>query len=353
MRAMINPRARRDAYAVEEAAIVSLEAAHAARAEISQWPGYAPTPLLNLPELATQTGIGQLLYKDESVRLGQGSFKTLGGAYAATLRLKELGGGRGLTLCCATDGNHGRSVAYAAQRHGCGCVVFMHEHAPEHKAQAIAALGAEVVRVPGTYDDSIRHARTSAEREGWLLISDTCEDPRDPTTLQVMQGYGVMVLELLDQFDAPPTHVFLQGGVGSLAAGVIGPLAERFGTARPTMVIVEPQAAAALYESAAMGARASVGGDLRTAMEMLSTGEVSPAAWPLLQSRADVFLVIEDRAAIEAAQGLRTRFGVDVGVSGAAGLAGLMEAATDPELAAGLGLDRSARVLVIGTEAGG
>ncbi|WP_332767713.1 diaminopropionate ammonia-lyase [Phenylobacterium sp.] len=358
MRLTMNSRAERGAYTSTEAEIVSLAAAEAARAEIATWPGYAPTPLLSLPALAAEFGVGEVLYKDESGRLGQGSFKVLGGAYAATLTLRELDGAGPVTLCCATDGNHGRSVAYAAREHGCRSVVFMHEHAPDFKADAIEALGARVVRTRGTYDDSLREAHSAALSEGWVLIADTSEDPADPTTRRVMQGYGVMVLELLDQFGVrePPTHVFLQGGVGGLAAGVAGVLAERYGSSRPTVVVVEPEAAAALFESAVQGAPSRVGGDFRTAMEMLSTGEASPVAWPILQRRADAFMAIDDQAAIAAAERLSRREvgrpALDVGVSGAAGLAGLAELSKDRASADWLGLESSSRVLVFGTEGG-
>lgn len=362
MRLLKNTRAEFGAYSDEEAGIVSLQAARDAMDEIARWPGYAPSPLLTLDHLAAELGIGSILYKDESRRLGQGSFKVLGGAYAATLKLREFAPAHPVTLCCATDGNHGRSVAFAARKHGRDCVVFMHERAPASKAAAIEALGARVIRTPGTYDNSVREAARMADREGWVLIADTSEDAHDPTTRHVMQGYGVMVLEILEQLGSapPPTHVFLQAGVGGMAAGIAGPLAEQFGERRPMNIIVEPETAAALYESALRGVPAKVGGDLLTAMEMLSAGQASPVAWPVLRRRADAFMTIGDNSAIAArewllrSEGRRVGAGMgvlDVGVSGVAGLAGLMRLAHEQPLAASLGLGPEARVLVIGTEA--
>lgn len=350
---MINPRARRGAYTTAEAFAVSLHTAREAMAEVRSWPGYQPTPLRPLPDVAEALGLAEVVYKDEGRRFGLGSFKSLGGAYAATRLLHEMGGDpAGQTLCCATDGNHGRSVAYAAHRSGCRCVVYMHAHAPEQKAQAIAALGAEVVRVQGDYDESVRAVARAAAEHRWVLVADTSEDPHDQTTLCVMQGYGVMVLELMDQMPAPPTHIVLQGGVGGLAAGVAGPFSDALGERRPTMLIVEPVAAAALFESACHGRPTPFVGDLRTAMEMLSAGEVSAAAWPILQKRIDAFMTIEDEAAVAAAQSLARRDApISAGVSGAAGLAGLIAAVADHEMAEGLGLDASSRVLVFGTEA--
>lgn len=357
MRVAFNPLATRDAYTQEEAQIVSRELAQLACTEIRSWPGYEITPLRSLPRLAQELGIQELLYKDESRRLGQGSFKSLGGAYAAILKMRESGARpERTTLSCATDGNHGRSVAYAAQRLGCACVVFMHEGAPDEKARAIASLGARVVPVPGTYDDAVRQARLSAIEQGWMLIPDTSDDAQDPTARRVLQGYGVMVLEILEQRakGAPFTHVLLQGGVGGLAAAVAGVFAQVHGERRPTVIVVEPRAAGCLFESALRGVPSVVGGDLITAMAMLSCGEASPVAWPVLKRRADVFATIDDEAAIKTTKRLCLPWpvgeGLDVGVSGAAGVAGLLELLRHPEFAAAAGLSSKACVLTIGTE---
>jgi diaminopropionate ammonia-lyase len=231
----------------------------------------------------------------------------------------------------------------------------MHEHAPVDKERAIIGLGAHVVRVAGTYDDSVRHARDIANEKGWVLVPDTSEDALDPTARHVIQGYGVMMLETLQQLDQydRPTHVFVQGGVGGLAAAVAGMLAEAYGPGRPTFVVVEPESAACLLESALQGTAATVGGDLRTAMEMLSTGEASPVAWPVLRQRADVFVAIDDAVAIDTANTLAAgsrEAPIDVGVSGAAGLAGLVALLRRREAAGLLGLGADSKVLVFGTE---
>jgi diaminopropionate ammonia-lyase len=352
---VVNGRAERRGYSQNEAAIVSIALARRAQDEMSTWPGYAPTPLRSLPDWAAGLGVAEVLYKDEASRFGLGSFKALGGAYAAKLSIEKAllagTGSRPLQLCCATDGNHGRSVAFAAQSRGLACTVFMHEAAPADKASAIIALGASVIRTPGDYDDSVRTAKQAAEREDWLLVADTTEDLEDETPAHVMQGYGVMLVEILEQraSQPPPTHVFLQGGCGGLAAGIAGPMAQVFGQDRPRVVIVEPQAAACLTLSARAGRPSPAPGDLRTSMEMLSCGEVSVPAWSILDRRADAFMTISDAEAERVARELNAQ-GLSVGVSGAAGLAGLRAASGSSDLRASLDLSPSSRVLVFGTE---
>jgi diaminopropionate ammonia-lyase len=357
MKLLINPLAGRGGYTPEEALVTTRHFAEEARREISQWPGYRTTPLRLLDDVAAEFGVAQILLKDESGRLGQGSFKSLGGAYAAAMKLGELSPSGRMTLACATDGNHGRSVAFAANRLGCDAVVYMHENALEYKAEAIRQLGARVVRTPGVYDDSVRVAKADAEREGWLLISDT-SDPNDLTVMRVMRGYGVMVLEILEQLDgnAMPTHVFIQGGVGGLAAGVAGVFTDTLGPSRPTFIVVEPETASCLMESALRFQPSGVGGDLHTEMHMLAAGEASPAAWPVLQRRIDAFMAIDDAPALKAAARLNAsedhRTALDIGTTGAASLAGATELLKRPDLAALVGLDAGSRVLVFGTEAG-
>lgn len=357
MRLVVNPVASRGAYTEQEARIISRTAAETARLEISGWPGYALTPVRPLQAIAQELGVGEVWLKDESGRLGQGSFKALGGAYATALKLRELDVAGPVTLCCATEGNHGRSVAYAAKRLGCKAVIYMSEHALDYKVAAIEALGARVMRTSGTFDDAARLAQQAAKAEGWVLISDT-NDPTDLTVHRVMQGYGVMALELLEQFAGHnfPTHVFIQGGVGGLAAGVIGVFSDVLKDRRPTFIVVEPETAACLLESATRLAPSRIEGALRTQMQMLAVGEASPAAWPVLQRRADAFMAITDPPAIRVAARLNTAEGdrppLDIGITGAASMAGLFELARSAELATVLRLNEEARVLVFGTEAG-
>lgn len=352
--------------------VVMLPAAGFRRAkrEITGWNGYAPTPLHELPSLAAACGLGRIRLKDEATRFGLGSFKALGGAYAVANVLAgalarrgvapaassaDLAAGRyaeateGMTVTCATDGNHGRSVAWGAQRFRCRCVIFVHAAVSQGRIDAIARHGAEVRRVQGTYDDAVREAARQAEAHGWFIVSDTSwpgftEIPRD-----IMQGYRLMADEAADQWEGePPTHVFVQGGVGGAAAAVSVQLRKRFRPA-PLLVVVEPDRAACLLASAELGELTSVPGELDTVMAGLACGEPSLLAWQELDRAAAAFMAIPDEAAI-ACMRLLDGQGIVAGESGVAGLTGCLLAAADPAARATLGVDSLSRVLAFSTE---
>jgi diaminopropionate ammonia-lyase len=329
-----------------------------ARAAIRAWDGYAPTPLRDLPGLAAEAGVAAVRIKDESGRFGLGSFKALGGAYAVGLAVAAAAARRGvapaaLTVTCATDGNHGRAVAWGAARAGCRCVIFVHATVSQGRADAIARYGAELRRVPGTYDDAVRAAAATAEAEGWITVSDTSWPGYTEIPRAVMQGYRLMADEAADQWagqgdDGPPTHVFVQGGVGGVAAAVSVQCRARFAPA-PALVVVEPDRAACLLASAEAGALSAVGGALDTLMAGLACGEPSLLAWQELERAAAAFLAIPDAAAVAAMRRLAAA-GVESGESGAAGAAGFLLAAADPAARAALRLDRESRVLLFSTE---
>src|SRR5215813_10643907 len=375
-RVFANPRAARDEpYAADErAAILSLAALACAKCEIMAWPGYKPTPLHLLPKLAAQAEIGAILYKDEAERFGLGSFKALGGAYAVFKLLRkaiweryniiastlDLTSGRyadvtsRITVTCATDGNHGRSVAWGAHTFGCQCVIYIPKTVSAGRCQAIAAYGAEIRRFAGTYDDGVRRAASDAAAQGWTVVSDTAYEGYTDVPRDVMQGYSLMVEEALAQASALPSHVFVQGGVGGLAAGVCSYLWERYGAARPRFVIVEPEKADCFYRSAVAGRPTPAEGALDTIMAGLACGEVSPLAWQILEIGADAFMTIDDEAAVDCMRLLADgRFGdgaVVAGESAVAGLAGLLMASADADARFRLDLGRDSRILVFGTE---
>ena len=361
-------------YGERQRQVLAPAACAEARREILTWPGYALTPLHELPALAAAAGLGRLWYKDEDARFGLHSFKALGGAYAVSRVLltaiaRETGvrattadllAGRyrgltdNITVTCATDGNHGRSVAWGAQQFGCRCVIYIHATVSEGRKRAIERFGAEVVRTAGHYDDSIREAARDAAEHGRIVVSDTSYPGYMDIPRYVMQGYTVLADEAIGQLPERPSHVFLQGGVGGFAAAVIARFWEHHGSERPRMVVVEPDRAACILASIRAGEPTPVEGDLDTVMAGLACGEVSLLAWEILAEGVDDVLAVSDEAAIEAMRLLADGAAGDpplvAGESAVTGLVGALLARRDPDLAAALELDGNSRVLVIGTE---
>lgn len=342
--------------------------------EITSWQGYQPTPLYHLDDIAQAIGVDDILYKDEGPRFGLASFKALGGAYAAIRVLQRVLSAcleqevsmadirqglyqkecRSITLVSATDGNHGRSLSWGCQRYGAPCRIYIHAEVSEGRADIMRGFGADVVRITGDYDESVRLAKQEADKHGWYVVSDTSwegysEPPRD-----VMAGYGVMVSEINYEVDEAPTHVFLQGGVGGLAAGVAAALRHYWQGASPRVVIVEPELAACLYQSASKGAAVSVEIETETIMAGLSCGEPSEMAWQVLAEEAGDYLTIPDTLVGPMVRMLACPAGSDTpikaGESAVAGLCALVAARKDKALSKKLGLDASSRVLIIGSE---
>lgn len=355
--------------------VLSAEMAEAAFAEISAWPGYAPTPLLSLAPLAQALGLGTVLYKDEGHRLGLGSFKALGGAYAVLCHaagrllartgrkppLAEIRAGAHAdalaaeTVCTATDGNHGRSVAWGAQMAGCRCRIYIHAEVSEGRKTAMEAFGAEVIRIDGDYDASVHRCAAEAEGNGWQVVSDTSyEGYRDLPRL-VMAGYSVMASEILNQAPEPPTHVFVQAGVGGVAAAVLARLWQALGPNTPRLIVVEPDRAACVLESARQDRPMTVEIAEETIMAGLSCGEVSLLAWDVLSRGAAHFVTIGEDGIGPAMRMLasgKASGGAPVvaGESAVPGLVALIGAAARDDLRAAMGLDETSRVLLIGCE---
>jgi diaminopropionate ammonia-lyase len=362
-------------YPAELRAILSRAEGLAALAEIETWPGYRPTPLHDLPGLARRLGLGRLLYKDEGGRFGLGSFKALGGAYAVyryvaeAVRAKRgrlptaaalIAGedrdiAQSLTVATATDGNHGRSVAWGASLFGARAVIYIHATVSEGRRAAIEAFGAEVRRVAGNYDDSVHRCAAETAEAGWQVISDTSYGDYVDVPRQVMQGYCVMAEETVRQLAGTrPTHVFVQAGCGGLAATVIAYFWETWGASRPRLIVVEPERADCVYRSIEADSQIQVTGDLKTIMAGLACGEVSGIAWQILRRATSDALAIPDSAAVSAMRMLAEGIGGDApvvgGESGVGGLAGLLAASGEPPIRDRLGLDESAQVLLIGSE---
>jgi diaminopropionate ammonia-lyase len=356
---------------------MSRAASSRALEEISSWPGYAPTPLHSLPSLARRLGLAGVLYKDEGLRFGVGSFKAIGGGYAVCEILKaevhrrccrrvtsaELRSGaydsitRPIVVTTATAGNHGRGVAWAAQMFRCRCIVYVPVGCSAGRGAAIAAYGAEVVRTSMGYDDTVRECLRQATQHGHLVVSDTSWDGYEQIPCTVMQGYTVITSEIMDQLPRSeiPTHMFVQGGVGSFAAAVAWHVRSEWTDPRPQIIVVEPQHAACLMESAKARVPTALSSPARSIMGGLAAAEVSPLAWPVLRDGADFFVSISDEAVAPAIRMLAYPLPHDpavvAGESGVAGLAALLGALREGgEAKDELSLGPDSRVLLFGTE---
>lgn len=345
----------------------------AAAAEISTWENYVPTPFYHLTGLARQLGIGDIMYKDEGPRFGLCSFKALGGAYAGLrviqrelstrlgcdVSLNEIRKGglasevKKITLTSATDGNHGRSLAWGAQRFGASCRIYIHKSVSEGRADAMRDYGAEVIRVNSDYDESVRITRRESEENGWFVVSDTSWEGYTQPPTDVMAGYGVMIDEICAEISEAPSHLFIQAGVGGLAAAVTARLRQKMGFAT-RIIAVEPEIAACLFASGKTGEATTVPIHEETLMAGLSCGQPSEIAWDILKEEVGDFLTISENtvgpAMRLAARPVGNDPAIEAGESAICGLAALIVVTQSPELKAKLELDHNSRILLIGSE---
>ena len=363
--------------------LMSLEEAGKARAFHKSFPQYDRTPLTALEHMAEFLGLGRLYVKDESYRFGLNAFKVLGGSYAmarfiaketgrdvselpySVLTSEELKKEFGqATFFTATDGNHGRGVAWAANRLGQRAVVHMPKGTTKARLENIAKEGAQVDIQELNYDDCVRlAAREAAETPRGVIVQDTAWEGYEEIPSWIMEGYGTMAMEAGEQLkeagDERPTHVFVQAGVGSLAGAVVGYFANLYADNPPIFVVVEAQAADCLYQGAKAGDGdiRTVGGDMETIMAGLACGEPNTISWDILKNHVKVFISLPDWAA---AQGMRMLAApikgdapITSGESGAApfgALAAIMTMEEYADLKAAIGLDETSRVLVFSTE---
>ncbi len=348
-----------------------------ARSEIMSWPGYAPTPLIELQGVAREVGISRLWYKDEGMRFGLNSFKAIGGGYAVSQIVARhvkhatglpdvtsqdlLTGGYAaaaaeITVTCATDGNHGRGVSWAAREFGCRAVVYMASIVSPFRERAMTSLGAEVVRSTGNHEAAAAECREAAQANGWHVVSETENATEPAIAADTLAGYSTLLGETASQIpeDAIPTHLFIQAGVGGLAAASALYAAERWPDQRPFLVVVEAENADCILKSVERGKPVVVTGNLDTIMAGLAAGEVSSYAWSILETGADFSMSIPDEAAIATMKLLADApFGdrpVVGGESGVAGLTAALLAAGDPSTRQRLGINSSSRIMTIGTE---
>lgn len=340
-------------------------------------PNYTQTPLVKLSRLANRLGVKEILVKDESHRFDLNAFKVLGASYAMAkylgemLRLKdddlafskilaEQSRYRNITFVTATDGNHGRAVAWAAKLFGCKSVVYLPKGSSQTRLNAIRYSGAEASITTLNYDDTVIHARQKAREEGWILLQDTSWEGYEQVPRQIMQGYFTLVTEYLGQEqNIWPTHVLMQAGVGSLAGAVLAYLCSLTDRPTPKFIVVEPQGAPCLYESIRQnnGKPFRVEGDLPTIMAGLACGEPSHIGWEILKSAASAFLICSDDVARRGMRVMGNPLKGDLriisGESGAVTLGALFEILANKEyrpIKDALNLTSDSNVLLFSTE---
>ena len=347
------------------------------------FPQYAPTPLVNRSATAQHFGVKNIFVKDESKRFGLNAFKVLGGSYAMARYIadelgrdiddlpykvlvsgavrKELGE---VTFITATDGNHGRGVAWSAARLGQNAVVHMPAGTAGSRLFNIQKEGARADITELNYDDCVRlSAKEATETARGVLLQDTAWEGYEKIPLWIMQGYGTMAAEAVEQMQkmgcSRPTHVFVQAGVGSLAGAVVAYMVNRYPENPPVFIVVEADAAACHYQSALAGDGEvrKVTGEMHTIMAGLACGEPNPVSWDILKNHVEVFASISDEIAAKGMQMLYVPVGEDEkvisGESGAAPfglLATILEDDRYKDLREAVGLDKDSEILLFSTE---
>ncbi len=357
---------------------ISLENAKKVQRFHASFPMYRETPLTELRETAEELGLGTIYIKDESYRFGLNAFKVLGGSYAIGSYLagrlgktieelsyeeliseqtkKALGE---ITFVTATDGNHGRGVAWTASKLRQKAVVYMPKGSARERLANILAEGADAAITDLNYDEAVRLANRQAEEKGWVMVQDTAWEGYEDIPEWIMQGYGTMGYEAYTQLPEKPTHIFLQAGVGSMAGAMAGFFASVYGEERPLITIVEPSRADCLFRTAeaADGKLHFVTGQMCTIMAGLACGEPCSIGWNVLKDYADYFISCPDYMA---AQGMRILAGpakgdprIISGESGAAAFGCVTEIMRDSNYAdirEKLKLNEDSRVLFFSTE---
>ena len=356
----------------------SVEEALKARRFHSTFPVYEKTPLVSLEKLAEKTGVKDIYLKDESYRFGLNAFKVLGAGYAIANEIgKRIGKGitelsaesilsketkekiGDITFVTATDGNHGRGVAWTANQLGQKSVVYMPKGSALERLENIRKEGASADIMDMNYDDAVRLAQKNAEEKGWIVVQDTAWEGYEDIPRWIMQGYTTMGHEIMEQIPEKPTHIFLQAGVGSMAGAMTGFFSNLYANDKPVIVIVEPAKADCLYQTAKAddGELHIVTGDMDTIMAGLACGEPCTIGWEVLKGYADAFVRCPEYMAADGMRVLaapaKGDTAVVAGESGAAAFGAMVNLLLDEELAEYkkmLKLDENSRILCISTE---
>ena len=317
---------------------------------ISGWQNYNTTPLVKLDKLSKKLNLNNIFYKDESKRFHLKSFKALGGAYAVQ---KITKGNKSITVATATAGNHGRSVSWGAQKLGLKCKIFISEFVSEARADVMRNLGAEVIRVKGNYEASLKECIKRSKMNGWEIIQDVAWEGYEQVPKLTIAGYSVMIKEISNQTDQYITHVFLQAGVGGMASGAIAGIAKYFKRI-PKIIIVEPEAADCVLQSVEKGEMKKIDIKKESIMGGMSCGEVSLVPWKILKYAANNCITITDKNVAQTVAMLEKKYFSDESIIGGEcatpGIISLIAASEDKNVKNKLELSDKSNILLIGCE---
>jgi diaminopropionate ammonia-lyase len=318
---------------------------------ICSWETYKPTPLVELNKLRNYLNLNKIYYKDEGFRFHLKSFKALGGAFAVDKIVKET---KTNTVATATAGNHGRSVAWGAQKLGINCKIFISEFVSEERASAMRELGAEVIRVKGNYDASLKECLRKSKENNWEIVQDVSWENYMDVPKYIMAGYSIMIKEIIDELkDEKINHVFLQAGVGGMAAAAIAGFA-KFSKYVPSFIIVEPEDAECVLESIKNSKPTSINIKKESLMGGMSCGDVSTVAWDILKNSSNYCLSISDQGIASTVALLSneefSKNKIIAGECGVPGIISLISLMKDQEKIKDIGINKNSKILLIGCE---
>ena len=317
---------------------------------ISKWQKYQPTPLESLNKLSNKLKLKNIFYKDESKRFGLKSFKALGGAYAVE---KITKGKKDVIVSTATAGNHGKSVAWGAKNLGLNCKIFISENVSETRAEEMRNLNAEVIRVKGNYEDSLNFCKEESKKNNWEIIQDVAWPDYELVPKLTMAGYSTIIKEISFQTNEYITHIFLQAGVGGMAAGLVAGVANYFKKV-PKIIIVEPENANCVMQSIENNTPTSVDIKKESIMGGMSCGEVSLVPWQILKNSVNNCVSVSDKFVSQTVAMLADKVVCDISIEGGEcstpGITSLISCCNNDETKNALEINENSNILLIGCE---
>tara|TARA_B100000427_G_scaffold131132_1_gene109087 strand:+ start:1758 stop:2885 length:1128 start_codon:yes stop_codon:yes gene_type:complete len=318
---------------------------------ISKWDNYSPTPLIYLNKLTNKLELNKIFYKDESKRFGLKSFKALGGAYAVE---KITKGNKDIVISTATAGNHGRSVAWGSKKLGLKCKIFISEYVSEFRAEVMRSFGADVIRVKGNYDNSLKECVKQSKQNNWQIVQDVAWQNYKLVPKLTMAGYSVMMREISEQIkNEKISHVILQAGVGGMAAAMVAGIA-RYLDNVPIIIVVEPESAACVLESIKAGKLEKISIKKESLMGGMSCDEVSLVPWEILKNSVNHCVTVSDDFISKTVKSLANcKFSDEKIIGGECstpGIVSLIGMSRDSEIKKKINLNQTSNVLLFGCE---